>query len=130
MATALSINKHIYTILSSDEKLREMVGKNIYPVIAEENVTYPFVIFKRQAITPTYAKNALQYDTCSFSVAIVTNTYIQTIEIAERVRTILECYSGDAMKQVRLQAINEEYMDDAYVQELNFDCVVFPQSQN
>lgn len=130
MATALSINKYIYNILSSDEELRKMVGNNIYPVIAEDNVTYPFVIFKRQAITPVYAKNALQYDTCTFSVAIVTNTYIQTIEIAERVRTILDCYNGNGLNQVRLQSINEDYIDDAYVQDLTFDCVVFQQSQN
>lgn len=129
MATALSINKHIYNILKNDVQLSEMVGKNIYPVIAEEGVTYPFIIFKRQAINPVYAKNSLQYDTCTFSVAIVTNTYIQTIEIAERVRTILECYDGE-LKQVRLSTIDEEFLDDAYIQDLTFDCVIFPQSQN
>lgn len=123
MATALSINKYIYNILTNDVQLSEMVGKKIYPVIAEENVTYPFVIFKRQAITPVYAKNSLQYDSCTFSVAVVTNTYIQTVEIAERVRTILECYDGD-IKQVRLSSVNEEFLDDAYIQELTFECVI------
>ena len=125
MATALSINKYIYNILTNDVQLSEMVGKKIYPVIAEESVTFPFVIFKRTAIAPIYAKNAPHYDNCSFSVAVVTNTYIQTVEIAERVRTILECYTGDDLKQVRLSSVNEEFIDDAYIQELNFECVIY-----
>ena len=45
--TAISVNKHIYSLLKEDESLRELVGEKIYPIVAEETVTYPFVIFTK-----------------------------------------------------------------------------------
>ena len=42
--TSISVNKYIYQLLISDEKLKELVGNKIYPLVAEESVTYPFII--------------------------------------------------------------------------------------
>ena len=54
MSTGLSISKNIYSILSGDTQLS---GTTIYPIVAPEEVKYPYLVYKRISIEPLYAKN-------------------------------------------------------------------------
>ena len=88
--TAISTNKHIYQLLISDEQLNSFVGDKIYPLVAEESVSYPFIIFTKESANGNYTKDLLTYDTVNISVAIAANNYFETVQIAEQVRAILE----------------------------------------
>ena len=90
MATGLSINKYIYSILSKDEGLKKLVGNKIYPLIAEESTTFPFIIFRKDNILTSYSKDGSVNDSVDFSIAIASTNYQDTILIAELVRTLLE----------------------------------------
>ena len=48
MESSISVNKHIYQLLIADTQLGELVGNKIYPLVAEETVTYPFIIFTKE----------------------------------------------------------------------------------
>lgn len=48
--TGLSIGKVVYSILSSDNSLREIISNKIYPLIADEGTTFPFIIYSRIGI--------------------------------------------------------------------------------
>ena len=120
--SALSIVKHIYNLLANKEELTAQVGKNIYPLVAEESATFPFVIIKRNSVSPIYHKMGNAQDVATFSIGIVTTSYIQSVELAEIVRNILENYKIAPIQYIRLQDVAENYIDDAYVQELNFEC--------
>lgn len=122
--TAISCNKHIYQLLSNDSLLTSMVGKKIYPLVAEESVTYPFVIFTKESVNGNYTKDFLQYDTVTISVAIAANNYYETVSIAERVRAILENHRDSYFLSVLLDNVTEEYLEDAFLQQLQFSAKI------
>lgn len=122
--TAISTNKHIYSLLSSDSGLTEMVGNKIYPLVAEESVSYPFVIFTKETVEGNYNKDLLVYDTVTISVAIAAVNYFQTVQIAERVRAILENYRDSYFLNILLENVTEEFIEDAYVQQLQFSAKI------
>lgn len=122
--TAISTNKHIYQLLISDSGLTAMVGDKIYPLVAEESVSYPFVIFTKESIEGNYNKDLLMYDTATISVVIAAANYFQTVQIAERVRAILENYRDSYFFNILLDNVTEEFIEDAYIQQLQFSAKI------
>lgn len=122
--TAISTNKHIYSLLKEDSQLGEMVGDKIYPLVAEESVTYPFVIFSKETVNGNYSKDLLMYDSATISVAIAANNYFETVNIAERVRAILENHRDSYFYNILLENVTEEYIEDAFVQQLQFSAKI------
>lgn len=122
--TALSVNKYIYNILSTDEALSGLTNGNVYPIVAEESVTYPFVIFTKTDAYGQYTKDILSYDQASVQVAIAAVNYFQTVEIAERVRALLEGRRDNYFYSITFDSVTEDYIEDAYVQNLTFTCKI------
>lgn len=122
--TSISVNKHIYNILINDEKLNEMVDKKIYPIVAEENVKFPFVIFTKENCFANYSKDLLCYDTVTISVAVAAVNYFQTVQIAERIRQILENYRDSYFYNILLENVSEDFAEDTYIQQLQFSAKI------
>lgn len=118
--TSISVNKHIYNLLINDEILNGLVGKKIYPIVAEETVSYPFILFTKESALANYTKDLLMYDTVTISIAIAATNYIQTVEIAERVRQILENRRDDYFYNILFDEVTEDFVEDAYIQTLKF----------
>lgn len=124
MDTGISANKYIYNLLINDTKLKELVGDKIYPLVAEESVTYPFVIFTKEEVNGVYSKDLLVYDSITISVAVAATNYFQTVEVAERVRAILENRRDTYFYNILLESVTEEFIDDAFVQNLQFSAKI------
>lgn len=118
--TSISVNKHIYNLLINDEILNGLVDKKIYPIVAEETVTYPFILFTKESAMGNYTKDLLMYDTVTISIAIAATNYSQTVEIAERVRQILENRRDDYFYNILFDEVTEDFVEDAYIQTLKF----------
>ena len=122
--TAISTNKHIYQLLISDEQLNSFVGDKIYPLVAEESVSYPFIIFTKESANGNYTKDLLTYDTVNISVAIAANNYFETVQIAEQVRAILENHRDNYFFNILFENVSEDYVEDAFIQQLNFSAKI------
>ena len=122
--TGLSINKYIYAILSSSNELKEIVGSNIYPLVAEEETTFPFVVFRRSNITPNYTKKQVANDSVSFVVSIADTNYSKTVDISEIIRNELELHSDDYFQLIHLESVSEDFVENAYIQELTFNAII------
>lgn len=122
--TAISINKYIYNLLKNDEQLRELVGTKIYPLVAEESVTLPFVIFTKETVEGNYTKDFLTYDSATISVAVAAANYFQTVQIAERIRAILENYRDGYFFNILLDSVTEDFIDDTFIQQLQFSAKI------
>lgn len=120
--TSLSINKYIYKILTEDTTLSGLTKGQIYPIVAEESVTYPFVIFTKTDAYANYTKDILAWDSATVQVAVAAVNYFQTVEIAERVRKLLEGRRDDYFAGITFETVSEDYIEDAYVQNLQFSC--------
>lgn len=124
METAISVNKHIYSLLKEDQQLKALVGEKIYPIVAEETVTYPFVIFTKESVSGNYSKDLLMFDTAIISVAVAANNYFETVQIAERIRAILENRIDSYFYNILLDNVTEEYLEDAFIQQLQFSAKI------
>lgn len=122
--TSISILQYIITILEKNSNLTNILKKQIFVQIAEENTTFPFLVLKRDNIIPTYVKKNAVEDSVDISINIAALTYKQAIEIAEIVRKELETRVDEVIKQCRITSINEDYVDNAFIQILNFNIIL------
>lgn len=122
--TGLSINKKIYSILSADSELEALVGNNIFPLIANEDVKFPFIVFSKTSMSPKYAKMYVAGDSVNVSVAICDTTYTKTVDIAERVRLLLEQHKDEYFSEILMTGCSEYFQDDAYIQRLEFQATI------
>lgn len=122
MSTGLSISKNIYSILSGDTQLS---GTTLYPIVAPEEVKFPYLVYKRTDIQPIYAKNVICGDKARIEINIVSDKYSQTVSIAERVRELLEYRKDNFFKEVFLKSAEEGWNDFGYFQTITFDTMTF-----
>lgn len=124
MESSISVIKHIFRILSSDNTLNEMVGNKIFPIIAENDITFPFILVTRTSITPITFKTGVAVDKVTFQVVIEDVDYFRTVNIAERVRELLELRHSDYFKRIEFSNCYEDFMNDAYKQTLQFIAII------
>ena len=124
MESSISVIKHIFRILSSDNTLNEMVGNKIFPIIAENDITFPFILVTRTSITPITFKTGVAVDKVTFQVVIEDVDYFRTVNIAERVRELLELRNSDYFKRIEFSSCYEDFMNDSYKQRLQFSAMI------
>lgn len=129
MINTLLIGKVIYKMLSQDSVLQGLVGDKIYPIVAENSTTFPYIVYFRTAIQNLgITKDGYIEDLCNYSIIVVSNDYEQSLEIANNVRRVMQGLKIDAefitIYNNKLISAEENYSDDAFVQRLNFECKV------
>ena len=117
--TAISISKEIYNLHINDDILKGLVADKIYPLIAEEETTFPFIIFKKNSIQTEYTKDGRVFDEVNISITSIATDYFTTVNIIERVREIFENCRLFAM--CRLSGVTEDYIDNAFIMEISFN---------
>ena len=125
MDNSLLVGKYIYRMLSEDEVLSgKVTSKKIFPLVANADTTYPFIVYSRTGLTVEYCKDGTVEDTVDFLILSVSDNYVESLEVANQIRSILENkrYKDDTIQisSIRLSSVQEEYMEDAYIQRLNF----------
>ena len=125
METSLNIGKVIKEILYRDEALNNLVKNQVFPLIAEENTTFPFIVYRRNSIRKASTKDYVNDEIASVDVVVASDKYSQSVEIAERVRFILERgeYDGEnfSVYNITISNASEQYMQNTYIQTLTFD---------
>lgn len=125
MESSISVIKHIFRILSSDKTLNELVGTKIFPIVADDDdVKFPYIILERTSITPYTYKGGVGYDKVTFQIKIADSDYINTINIAEKVRELLELKTSSYFKRIEFSSCNEDFLNDTYRQTLQFIAII------
>lgn len=122
----IQIGKAVYQILSNDTKVKEMVGNKIYPLIANQGTTFPFIVYKRTGIEPLTSKDKfICNEITSVDVIIASDRYDESIELAELVQDALNgkrgTYSGINIIDINLISADEDYIEDTFIQNLTFN---------
>ena len=116
---SLQIGKAIYHILSNDTDVVDRVQNKIYPLIADVDTTFPFIVYKRTGISPADSKDRFIFDEDVFvDVVVASDKYNESIEIAELVRNSLEKGSYMGIKDIQLVDADEDYFEDTFIQKL------------
>lgn len=125
METSINIGKVVKDILYQDEALNTLVKSQVFPMIAEENTTFPFIVYRRNSIRKASTKDYVNDEIASVDVVVASDKYSQSVEIAERVRFVLERgeYEGEnfSVDNISLSNASEQYMQNTYIQTLTFD---------
>lgn len=124
MVDSILIGKEIYKQLNSSQELKSLVGEKIYPLaVTDEDVTFPFVIFYRTNIRNLINKDGYYEDEVSFTVVSVSNSYVQSLEMANIIRRIFEKRRiGEKIYNVIVESVDEDFIENAYVQQIYFTC--------
>ena len=118
---SLQIGKAIYHILSNDTDVVDRVQNKIYPLIADVDTTFPFIVYKRTGIAPADSKDRFVFDEDVFvDIVVASDKYNESIEIADLVRAALLKGSYDGIKDIELIDADEDYFEDTFIQNLTF----------
>ena len=125
MDNTILVGKYLRQFMITNEELTTLIPAcKIFPLLANPDTTFPFIVYSRNNLTPIYTKDMLADNIANFTIIVVSDDYIESLEIANAVRHALEGYryKDDIINiyPIRLQSITEETMDDAYIQRMNF----------
>lgn len=125
MDNSIFAGKYLRKILIENEELMELISANkIFPLLANADTTFPFIVYSRNNITPVYTKDILTDNIAVFTVIVVSDKYTESLDIANAVRHSLEGYRYKDetinIYPIKLDSISEETMDDAYIQRMMF----------
>lgn len=121
----LEVGKVIYSLLANDEKVTNLVHKKIYPLIADSDTTFPFIIYKRNSISILTSKDRLiNKEEATIEIAIASDKYNESVNVATAVIKALHNKKGDIsninVKKIELLQADEDYIDDTFIQKLFF----------
>ena len=129
---SLLIAKYIQQILEESDEVKAILGNDehkIFPLLQPQELTFPFIVHSRTGLSVTYTKDLpMQFgwtNTIQYSVACVSDDYVQCIELANAVRHSMEGYrwKTEDMNMHPIQLLSAaEYTteDNAFVEELTF----------
>ena len=121
-STSLKIGKVIH------DELSDVI--NIFPIVAPQNSTYPFAVYKRTSLQIANTKDIFNIsETADIEIVIISNTYSESIEKAQNVKMYLERLNGKystvmneyiTIQDIALIDSSEDYNGEAYLQILTF----------
>ena len=122
---SLSIGAHLYTKLSDSTELAKLISDKIYAISTKTEISFPFVIYRRNSLVPEYTKDRYGTgDTVSVEVAVASDNYLNSVTIAEEVRKALENkrgqYDNFNVIDAKLISANEAFIEDTFIQSLVF----------
>jgi hypothetical protein len=116
------IGKALYGKLSATAAVTALVSTRIFPDMATQDATYPFIVYTNDATQPTDVKDSSSpLDVVTMSVMIYSNSYSQAQDIAAAVRTALDRMTG-TIQGVNVQSCRFEGQNSA---QMEFDKHVF-----
>jgi len=89
------IGKAIYSKLYGTANISAIVGNRIYPDMATQDATYPFIVYTVDGTDPTDVKDSVSpLDIVNVSIAMYADTYSVVTDLAEKIRTALDRMTG------------------------------------
>ena len=88
----------IYNLLSNDATVNGIVGTNIFPYMAFENIVYPYIVYEQTSLEPTDTKDGVsELDVVSYDIEIYTKSPGDLTTLANAVRDKLDRFSGTVL---------------------------------
>lgn len=113
----LNVGKAINTMLST--------VLPSFPIIAEQGANFPFAVYRRIGYNTKNTKDVYNYEeTIVFEVNIAATTYAESVELAQRVKDVLEhnrgTYDNLKINDITMMDASEDWVNEAYIQSMRF----------
>lgn len=122
---SLELGRVVKSILLQDKELSKQIGSRVYPLIADKGTIFPFIVYRRDGLTPSSNKDRLVYDTqVRMSFIVASSDYRQGLEICSKVVDVLLASQGRTIggleiTDLELLDTSEEYREDTFLQLLS-----------
>lgn len=121
MINTLDIGKYIYSTLNGSSS----IDCKVYPLIADNDAKFPFIIYKRINLQSNGCKDGLIEDDVEVEITVVSDKYSTSIELASNVRSLLEKqhaeYSDLNIDDASITLASEEFSNNSFIQRLHFN---------
>ena len=121
---SLSISEHIRKRLSECPELTAKVGNRMFPIAVNAETRFPFIVYERIAVIPNSTKDGDDGDTVTENVYVFSESYSESVQIAEIVRKALDHSKGDygnyEIDECIMTAADEAHDENIYMQQLVF----------
>ena len=101
----MKVGAAIYSLLVNDSAVSAVVGTRIYPELAEEGASAPYVVYSVVSNTPSDTKDGTPIDEAQLEIFSVGNTYAAANDLADKVRAALDRKSQIVVGTVTVQSI-------------------------
>ncbi len=137
----MKIGEAIYTLLSGATEVTDIVSTNIFPVVAVEKTSVPYIVYHVISEIPTNTKgmgvdfdplnNRSPLDIDRVQISGYTDTYEEGVDLAEAIRQTLdrETYDSASLKVDNIIFVNmvddyEKKVDDkgVFVKHNDYQC--------
>lgn len=114
--STIRIGEAIYSILKPFKK--------VYPLIADEDTTFPFIVYGRNSGYSQSDKDGIYSAIANVNVKVATQEYDEGVELADKIVNEMEKTIGDVQGfniwQIRMTDSNEVFAENAFIQEMQF----------
>ena len=101
----MKVGAAIYSLLVNDSAVSAIVGTRIYPELAEEGASAPYIVYSVLSNTPSDTKDGTPIDEAQLEVFSVGSTYAAANDLADKVRAALDRKSKIVVGAVTVQSI-------------------------
>ena len=101
----MKVGAAIYSLLVNDSAVSALVGTRIYPELAEEGASAPYIVYSVVSNTPSDTKEGTPIDEAQLEIFSVGNTYAAANDLADKVRAALDRKSQIVVGTVTVQSI-------------------------
>lgn len=126
-SASLKIGKVIH------DELRDIL--DVYPVIAPQNTTGTFGVYRRTGLSVKNTKDIYNYEeSADIEIAVISQTYAESLEKAINVKMYLEHLHGQFQTKkdehinitdITLVDCSEEWSNDNYIQIMKFEITLY-----
>lgn len=103
--------------LENDPDVASILAGRIYPVIAPASAAIPFATWRRQNVTREMTLGGpLGMPTVTLAVDIYAESYAAVRQAADRVRAVLDGFSGDSGNYMSVNVVSLVSESDGFVQ--------------
>ncbi len=117
----LKSSQFIRERLLSSEKIKGLVGNNIYPLLAP-NTDGEYIIVTRDAYGISSAKTGVYSQSCNVILEVYSNSYDVGLEIAVEIDKLFSTMQDlELNAQIKLKEATEVALEGKYVQVLEYN---------
>ena len=107
----------LYNLLSNNVDVSAIVGTNIFPFIAVEDIACPYIVYTLEGVDPTQTKDGQSpLDTVTVNIELYTETLEELEDLGNKTRTLLDRYGG-IVETVCIQSMSFTAEDYGYADE-------------
>jgi hypothetical protein len=123
--TKFFVCTEIRKMLLEDPELNELVGNQIYPIVAPEGTKGDYIVYVRDQYSISRTKQGIYEQSCIVFISCVSESYDTSQKLAS---SVFNCLDGRhkittenlVINSIEMLDSTEDYTGDVYIQTLEF----------